>query len=302
MANPNQYFLLADHIKLSLLERQRAVSLNLEPTSQDGYISRSLDSLREGLESIGQERIRLQEAGDTAWASPNSWHENETRLIRISRASSTLSETEKNIQAQYNDLAAQFHGRPTDSTSSTLSHPNDPSLAADFARASELPQHPASSSTLLKKSLRSSSGGPAVSSPKSVRFTDAPLVQEDEARNALFPYHDDPEAGPPDQSHLDNQQIHEYHSQVMADQDEALDRLGESISRQRDLSIQIGDELDEHVQMLDEVDGHVVRHQSTLDKARRNLGTVARSAKDNMSMTIIIVLIVILVLLIAILK
>tara|TARA_R110002060_G_scaffold34413_2_gene45293 strand:+ start:358 stop:657 length:300 start_codon:yes stop_codon:yes gene_type:complete len=64
MANPNQYFLLADHIKLSLLERQRAISLNLEPTSQDGHISRSLDSLREGLESVIEERIRLQEAGD----------------------------------------------------------------------------------------------------------------------------------------------------------------------------------------------------------------------------------------------
>jgi syntaxin 8 len=66
MANPNQYFLLADHIKLSLLERQRAVSLNLEPTSQDGHISRSLDSLREGLESVSKERIRLEESGDTA--------------------------------------------------------------------------------------------------------------------------------------------------------------------------------------------------------------------------------------------
>jgi hypothetical protein len=71
MANSNQYFLLADHIKLSLLERQRAVSLNLEPTSQDGHISRSLDSLREGLESISTERIRLQEAGDLVWASLN---------------------------------------------------------------------------------------------------------------------------------------------------------------------------------------------------------------------------------------
>lgn len=216
------------------------------------------------------------------------------------RAATALSETEQSLQTQYKDLAAQFHGRPTDSTSSTLSHPNDPSLATDFARASQQP--PASSSTLLKKSLRSTSGGLAASSPKSVRFTDAPSVQEDEARNALFPYHDDPDAGPPDQSHLDNQQIHEYHSQVLADQDEALDRLGESISRQRDLSIQIGDELDEHVQMLDEVDGHVVRHQTTLDKARRNLGNVARSAKDNLSMTIIVVLIVVLVLLIAVLK
>lgn len=64
-------FLLADHIKLSLLERQRAVALNLEPTSQDGHISRSLDSLREGLENIVAERIRLQESGDLTYLPPD---------------------------------------------------------------------------------------------------------------------------------------------------------------------------------------------------------------------------------------
>lgn len=66
MSNPNQYFLLADHIKLSLLERQRALSLNLESSSQDGHISRSLESLREGVESITEERMRLHEAGETS--------------------------------------------------------------------------------------------------------------------------------------------------------------------------------------------------------------------------------------------
>ncbi|TVY59067.1 Syntaxin-8A [Lachnellula cervina] len=282
MANPNQYFLLADHIKLSLLERQRAISLNLEPTSQDGHISRSLDSLREGLQSVTKERIRLEEAGETS-------------------ASLTMQETEHKLQIQYNDLASQFHGTPTDTTASTMSHPNDPSLSSDFTRASERPRVTTSSS-FLKKSLRGTDN-PATNSPKSVRFSDAPSVQdEDEARNALFPYRDDPTSGPPDQSHLDNQQIHTYHSQVLADQDEALDRLGESIGRQRELSIQIGDELDEHVQMLDEADGHVDRHATTLNKARKNLGTVARKAKDNMQLTIILILIIILVLLIIILK
>ena len=89
---------------------------------------------------------------------------------------------------------------------------------------------------------------------------------------------------------------------MLRDQDEQLDRLGESIGRQRDLSIQIGDELDEHVQMLDEVDEHVDRHQTRLDKARKNLGYVARKANDNKQLTIIIILIIILVLLIIILK
>ena len=64
MANPSQLYLLADHIKLSLLERQRAISLNLEPNSQDGHISRSLESFQEGIEAIDQEQARLQDAGD----------------------------------------------------------------------------------------------------------------------------------------------------------------------------------------------------------------------------------------------
>lgn len=281
MANPSQYFLLADHIKLSLLERQRAITLNLEPTSQDGHISRSLDSLREGLEKVQKERLRLEEAGDAS-------------------ASSALLETEDRLQTQYSDLAAQFRGTPTDTTSETISQPNDLSLSQDFTRASERPQG-ASSSSLLKKSLRRDYS--AANSPKSVRFSDHPSVQDEEAaRNALFPYRDDPSPGPPDQSHLDNQQIHAYHSQVLADQDEQLDRLGESIGRQRELSIQIGDELDEHVQMLDQVDGHVERQATTLNKARKNLGTVARKAKDNMQLTIILILIIILVLLIIVLK
>ncbi len=64
MANPTQLFLLADHIKLSLLERQRAISLNLEPNSQDGQISKSLDSFREGLDGIEKETQRLEGNGD----------------------------------------------------------------------------------------------------------------------------------------------------------------------------------------------------------------------------------------------
>lgn len=51
-ANPAQLFLLADHVKLSLLERQRAVSLNLAPNSHDGQISRSLESLDSGIQAL----------------------------------------------------------------------------------------------------------------------------------------------------------------------------------------------------------------------------------------------------------
>lgn len=66
--------------------------------------------------------------------------------------------------------------------------------------------------------------------------------------------------------------------------------------------MQIGDELDEHVQMLDEVEGHADRQLGKLGGARKRLGGVARKAKDNKQLTIILVLILILIILILILK
>lgn len=65
--NPPQLFLLADHIKLSLLERQRAISLNLSPNTQDGKISRSLEQLRSGIESL---ESQVQDAPDEYVYSP----------------------------------------------------------------------------------------------------------------------------------------------------------------------------------------------------------------------------------------
>ena len=90
MTNPSQLFLLADHIKLSLLERQRAISLDLEPNTQDGEISRSLESLRDGLEGL----------------------ENDSNLDADAQDQVT------NLRNQYDDLASQFYGedRPTDTT------------------------------------------------------------------------------------------------------------------------------------------------------------------------------------------
>lgn len=65
MANPSQLYLLADHIKLTLLERQRAITLNLEPNAQDGHITRSLESMREGLDAVEAEQARVENSGDS---------------------------------------------------------------------------------------------------------------------------------------------------------------------------------------------------------------------------------------------
>lgn len=212
---------------------------------------------------------------------------------------STLQDQASHLRSEYEDLTSQFRGFPTSTSSSTMTQPNKSSLDTDFADTRATNRHVPSSSVLK----RSSPTTPNAS--KSVRFRDDPnpetYHEDDSNKVALFPYRDEPER-PLDQSELDNQQIHQYHNHVLQNQDEQLDRLGDSIGRQRDLSIQIGNELDNHVQLLDEVEEHVDRHQSTLDRARKSLGDVARKSRDNKQLTIILILIVILVLLIIILR
>ncbi|KAH7414125.1 hypothetical protein DE146DRAFT_18484 [Phaeosphaeria sp. MPI-PUGE-AT-0046c] len=255
--NPPQLFLLADHIKLSLLERQRAISLNLSSNSQDAQISRSLEQLRSGIESL---ESQVQD------------HEDDAITSQLPR-----------LRSQLSDLTSQFSSSSTSTTSPALTHPNDPSLAPDFASAQKKPRQ----------------------SSKSVRFTDNPsdAADIDPNRASLFPYRDEPDPeSAPDHSALDNQQIHAYHSQVIADQDEQLDQLGASIGRQRELSMQIGDELDGQVVLLDEVEEGVDRHTAQFRRARGRLDRFSRKAKENWSLTVIVVLIIILLLLIMITK
>lgn len=275
MSNPSQLFLLADHIKLSLLERQRAISLSLEPNSQDGEISRSLESLREGIE-----RIEGEQAGET----------NENGAAEDDR-NAQLDQ----LHTQFRDLSSQFHGqdatRPDTDTSPEQGIGRDNQNPTPDLKQ-PVPQHPASTS-------------------KSVRFMDndnaaaaaAADMDEDPNRSSLFrPYRDSPSPPGLDQSGMSNEQIHSHHSSVMQDQDQQLDRLGESIGRQHQLSIQIGDELEGHVALLDGVDGDVGRHQTRMDRAKRRLDKIRRTAGDNLSMMTIIGLIIVLVILIVILK
>ncbi len=68
--------------------------------------------------------------------------------------------------------------------------------------------------------------------------------------------------------------------------------------------MQIGDELDSQVVLLDESEQAADRQASTLARARRQVGRIARGASsgDGRQMLAIVVLIIVLVLLIVILK
>lgn len=240
--------------------------------------------------------------------------------LSLHSKAATIADSLPGLQKQFDDLTSQFHGFSAPSSNSTLTQPNDPALAEDFAHASNTSTSPPlpSSSSLhppAKKSLRNG-GTSTPTGSKTVRFQDnsssaaaATAAQhDDEAAAALFnqPYRDDPD-GPEGYRDTaagleDNVQVHAYHSRILRDQDDQLDRLGESISRQRELSMQIGDELDGQVALLEDQEALIDRHSSRLDRGRRQLGRIARTAGESKQMIAIIALIVILILLIAVLK
>ncbi|KAI0075615.1 hypothetical protein K474DRAFT_1685244 [Panus rudis PR-1116 ss-1] len=113
------------------------------------------------------------------------------------------------------------------------------------------------------------------------------------------PYTDDPESGYNSSSseHLLQTQRH-----IIDEQDVQLDRLSHSINRQRDLSLQIGEELDVHTGLLEELDTELDRTGGRLSGARRRLDRVAKGAKENGSTVMIALLILVLLILIIIFK
>ncbi|OBZ78376.1 Syntaxin-52 [Grifola frondosa] len=119
-------------------------------------------------------------------------------------------------------------------------------------------------STSSIRSSKSSSPSPPI----------PPKGRESEPEYA--PYTDDPEAG-----YHSSDMLIQTQRQMMDEQDVHLDRLSYSINRQRDLSLQINDELDVHTGLLEGLDHELDRTDSRLTRARRKLDRVARGAKEN---------------------
>jgi len=88
----------------------------------------------------------------------------------------------------------------------------------------------------------------------------------------------------------------------MDQQDNHLDLLSHSINRQRDISLQINDELDVHTGLLEELDTDFNHTETLLGGARRRLDRVAHGAKNNGSAVTIGTLILVLLILIIVFK
>ncbi|KAK9370207.1 hypothetical protein V1509DRAFT_617046 [Lipomyces kononenkoae] len=247
----SRLLVLADNTLVSVLERNRLKSLDLEPSaSEEADIQRNLLALRDGITTLDKEQSTAETDSSV---SSRALKSREDALIRL--------------QTQFDKLVSLLQDGQADTILAQLSTPR-PSRSS-LVYPSNNDEYSASRSRLLNSS------NPRPKTPKTVRFSDNlidmqpvtpdPLsIAADEARNSA-----------------NNSEVLLLQQRIMQQQDDSLDRLSESISRQRELSIQIGDELDSHIELLGEVDRLVDWGQHRLDGARKRLDYVSRKTKEN---------------------
>ncbi|KAK7208535.1 hypothetical protein BZA70DRAFT_53369 [Myxozyma melibiosi] len=261
----NRLLLLADNTLVSVLERNRLKSLDLEPSaSEEAEIQRNLQTLRDGISQLERE----QSVAESDQGIPSrTLRAKEDTLIRL--------------QMQFDKLLSLLQEGGGEQLIAKITAPKRPSLIYGNSNGQDELGSPRRNGPRKAKTVRFSDNLIDVSSA-----TPDPLsLAAEEARNSVT-----------------NTEAMMQQQRIMREQDDSLDRLSESISRQRELSIQIGDELDQHVELLSDVDRLVDWSQHRLDGARKRLDHVSRKMKENGSVFTIVILIIILLILIIILK
>lgn len=221
--------LLADQLRVSIMERNRLLAMQVETVQDDeDEMRHSLRTLHQGIKSL--------DGNGTAYTAD-----------ALQDDIGFLKKEYKELYDLYGEQDPELQGFPTQE----LSYTDDPEYARQI---------------LLPERLR-----------KSVRFSDSVADQN-----------------------INNGEVLQMQTQIMREQDSSLDNLSVSISRQRELSAQIGNELDEHGELLDTVSSMADRSTNKLEQAKHRLTSFSRKARENGHLFSIIILIIILFLLLSI--
>ncbi|KAI5963692.1 uncharacterized protein KGF55_002572 [Candida pseudojiufengensis] len=152
---------------------------------------------------------------------------------------------------------------------------------------------------------------PSNTTTKTVRFKDIPDEEDSPESqmgiNQFKPYKDfeqDITEHPQDDQYRDinNHQMFAQHQQTMMRQDQDLDFLHQSISRQNSMGHDINHELDDHIIILNDLEQGVDGSSFRLARATNRINEFRRLARENGSLFTIIILTIILILLLIVLN
>ncbi|KAG7903475.1 hypothetical protein KL935_001007 [Ogataea polymorpha] len=162
---------------------------------------------------------------------------------------------------------------------------------------------------------------PKIKKSKSVRFKEnlidpsesqkraqakSSLTENDEpSRDVLFEtnnvYKDD-NGSTIDSMRMSNKQIFMENQQEILNQDEIINSLSQSVNRQHEMSLQIGDEVGNHMVLLDDLESGISRANAKIIRGRTNIDRFRQRLREHGDWFTIFVLVIIMFILLVVLK
>ncbi|KAG7892725.1 hypothetical protein KL936_000899 [Ogataea polymorpha] len=162
---------------------------------------------------------------------------------------------------------------------------------------------------------------PKIKKSKSVRFKEnlidpsesqkraqakSSLTKNDEpSRDVLFEtnnvYKDD-NGSTIDSMRMSNKQIFMENQQEILNQDEIINSLSQSVNRQHEMSLQIGDEVGNHMVLLDDLESGISRANAKIIRGRTNIDRFRQRLREHGDWFTIFVLVIIMFILLVVLK
>lgn len=97
---------------------------------------------------------------------------------------------------------------------------------------------------------------------------------------------------------MDNGEILAYQNRVMEQQDQSVDKLISSLNRVKDISKNIGDELDEHTVLLNDLNHETIKVKSNIDRQNRRISSVTKKAGIAIFLIVILILFIIFIIIV----
>ncbi|KAG7877389.1 hypothetical protein KL938_004145 [Ogataea parapolymorpha] len=142
-------------------------------------------------------------------------------------------------------------------------------------------------------------------SQKRARATSSLTYNDEPSRDVLFEtnnvYKDD-NGSTIDPMRMSNKQIFMENQQEIINQDEIINSLSQSVNRQHEMSLQIGDEVGNHMVLLDDLESGISRANAKIIRGRTNIDRFRQKLKEHGDWFTIFVLVIIMFILLVVLK
>ncbi|KAG7693439.1 hypothetical protein KL933_003118 [Ogataea haglerorum] len=141
-----------------------------------------------------------------------------------------------------------------------------------------------------QKREQAASSSPSKDEPNKDSLFETNTVYKDDGRSTIDPLR------------MSNKQIFMENQQEIINQDDIINSLSQSVNRQHEMSLQIGEEVGNHMVLLDDLESGISRTNAKIIRGRSNIDRFRQNLKEHGDWFTIFVLVIIMFILLVVLK